>query len=178
MRTRRRDGGHDARPAGRRRSSVAEDKPEERMKAVKLLAMAMLVAGCTGVYGSDSGWLTDFEAAKKQAKERKVPILADFSGSDWCGWCMKLDKEVFSNKEFKEYAKDNLVLFLADFPSKKAQDDAVKKQNKYLASKYRVEGFPTVLVLDSNEKVLLRTGYRPGGAGKYVEYLRKKLAKE
>ncbi|HKL22686.1 MAG TPA: thioredoxin family protein, partial [Tichowtungia sp.] len=54
------------------------------------------------------GWLTDFEEAKKQAAEKNVPILVDFSGSDWCGWCIKLDNEVFSQDEFKDYAEENL----------------------------------------------------------------------
>ncbi|MFC1498771.1 thioredoxin family protein, partial [Verrucomicrobiota bacterium] len=90
------------------------------MKRIMIgLVMASLML--TGVYAEEehSGWLTDFEQARKLAKEKKLPILADFAGSDWCGWCIKLDKEVFTKEEFKKYAKDNLVLFLADFPNKK-----------------------------------------------------------
>jgi len=120
-------------------------------------------------------WLTDFEAAKKLAEERKVPILVNFAGTDWCGWCIKLDKEVFSKEEFKKFAKDNLVLFLADFPSRKKQPDKVKRQNKALADRYGIQGFPTVLLLDGNGKVLGRTGYRRGGAKKYVAHLKKVL---
>lgn len=119
--------------------------------------------------GAGDGWLTDFEQAKKTAAETKRPILADFSGSDWCGWCIKLDKEVFSQAEFKAYAKEHLVLFLADFPRKKEQAPELKKQNGALAATYAVNGFPTVLLLDATGKELARTGYRPGGAAAYVK---------
>lgn len=128
----------------------------------------------TAVAG-DETWLTDFAQAQKTAAEKKLPILVDFSGSDWCGWCIKLDKEVFSQDDFKNYAKDNVVLFLADFPRKTKQADKLKKQNEELAAKYQVEGFPTVLLLDATGKVLARTGYQPGGAAAYVQHLKQLL---
>ena len=120
-------------------------------------------------------WLTDFEAAKKLAAEKNLPILVDFSGSDWCGWCIKLDNEVFSQDAFKAYAKDNLVLFLADFPNSKPQPAEVKEQNEALAEKYGIRGFPTVLLLDAEGNVLNRTGYQRGGAEKYVEHIKELL---
>lgn len=136
------------------------------------LILAVVVLAATVSMGAEGGWLTDFEAAKKLAQEKNLPILADFSGSDWCGWCIKLDKEVFSQKVFKDYAKGNVVLFLADFPSKKKQDENLKKQNKKLSAEYKVKGFPTVLVLDAKGKVLAKTGYRRGGAEGYVEHIK------
>lgn len=132
--------------------------------------LAVLGLGAAA-FGAD-GWLTDFEAAKKQAAEKNLPILADFSGSDWCGWCIKLDKEVFSQDAFKAYAKDNVVLFLADFPNRTPQPEEVKKQNNDLQQKYGIRGFPTVLLLDAEGKVLERTGYQAGGAEKYVEHIK------
>ena len=139
------------------------------------LATLLSLAAMVNLYSEDSnsGWSTDFEAAKKMAAEKKMPILADFSGSDWCGWCIKLDSEVFVKKEFKEFAKDNLVLFVADFPRKAKQDDKIKKQNNELLSKYSVEGFPTVLLMDAGGNVIARTGYQKGGAVAYVEHLKK-----
>jgi len=118
------------------------------------------------------GWLTDFEAAKKQAAEKNLPILVDFSGSDWCGWCIKLDNEVFSQDEFKDYAEENLVLFLADFPRSKPQPEDIQKQNKALSQKYGVRGFPTVLLLNAGGEVLGRTGYQRGGPEAYVKHLK------
>jgi len=139
-----------------------------------LLGLAM--AGGVLAQTADNMWLTDFESAKKTAAEKKLPILADFSGSDWCGWCMKLDREVFSQKEFKEFASDNLILFLADFPRKKEQNEKLKAQNSELMKKYSVQGFPTVLILDAEGKVLAGTGYEEGGAAAYVAHLKKLIA--
>lgn len=142
------------------------------------LATLLSLAVSANLYSEDasSGWLTDFEAAKKTAAEKKLPILADFSGSDWCGWCIKLDSEVFSKKEFKEFARDNLVLFMADFPRAKKQDDKIKQQNAGLMKTYEVQGFPTVLLLDGQGKVFARTGYERGGAAAYVEHLKKLIS--
>ena len=137
---------------------------------VFILAASLIAASAFGSEGG--GWLTDFEKALKQAEEKDRPILVDFSGSDWCGWCIKLDKEVFSRDAFKEYAKDNLVLFLADFPSRKEIPREVKEQNEKLAKKYGIRGFPTVLLLDAEGDVIARTGYRRGGADKYVEHIK------
>lgn len=150
-----------------------------RFKMKRNFYIALLTFGVLSIAWSqeqDKAWLTDFEAAKKAAAEKKLPILADFSGSDWCGWCIRLDREVFSQKEFKEFARDNLILFLADFPRKKTQDEKIKKQNAALMKKYEVEGFPTVLIMDAEGKVLARTGYEQGGAAAYVEHLKKLIA--
>ncbi len=122
-------------------------------------------------------WLDDFSAAKAAAQKEGKPILVDFSGSDWCGWCIKLDKEVFSQKAFLDYAGENLILFLADYPRHKQLSAQVKKQNDELQNKYRIEGFPTVLLLNADGKVLAQTGYQPGGAEVYVKSLRDLLTK-
>jgi len=140
---------------------------------VQILTALILLASATPLLAADADWLTDFEKAKKAAAERDVPILADFSGSDWCGWCIRLDNEVFSKPAFQEYASTNLVLFLADFPRSKEQPQEVKEQNKKLAQKYSIRGYPTVLLLDENGKVLGRTGYKAGGADEYVKHLKK-----
>lgn len=135
-----------------------------------VIVVGMLTANVQG-----DVWLTDFEAAKKTAAEKKRPILIDFSGSDWCGWCIKLDKEVFSKKDFKQYAENNLVLFLADFPRRKKQSSAVKKQNQELVQRYGIRGYPTILLLDASGNVLAKTGYQRGGAKAYVKHLQKLL---
>ncbi|MBU1734750.1 MAG: thioredoxin family protein [Verrucomicrobia bacterium] len=140
---------------------------------MKRLMMGLLLASLFGFSAlAGEEWLTDFNKAKKEAAEKKLPILADFSGSDWCGWGIKLDKEVFSQKEFKAFAKDRVVLFLADFPRAKELVAEVKAQNEQLLKTYSVEGFPTVLLLDAGGKVIARTGYRRGGAGSYVDHLK------
>lgn len=120
-------------------------------------------------------WLTDFSAAKREAAEKQRPILVDFSGSDWCGWCIKLENEVFSQPAFANYATNNLVLFLADFPRGKPQPDEIVAQNRQLSEAYGVQGFPTVLLVDENGKELARTGYVRGGAEAYVKHLQSLL---
>jgi len=121
--------------------------------------------------------ILDAATALKLAAEQKKPILADFAGSDWCGWCIKLDKEVFSQKFFKDYAAENFVLLLVDFPSQKKLSDAQTEQNESLARKYGVRGFPTVVLLDANGKELDRTGYRRGGPKAYVTHLKDLIGK-
>jgi thioredoxin-related protein len=140
----------------------------------KLITILMVAGFAAGAFGAE-GWLTDFNEAKKQAVAKNLPILVDFSGSDWCGWCIKLDNEVFSQDAFKAYAEENLILFLADFPNSTPQPEEVKAQNKALAEKYGVRGFPTVLLLDAEGNVLERTGYQRGGPEKYVEHIKELL---
>ena len=144
------------------------------MKKLSAL-LALLLLGLISCANAGGDWLTDFEKAKEEAAARNVPILADFSGSDWCGWCIRLDNEVFSKSEFKAYAKENVVLFLADFPNSKPQSAEIKAQNEALSKRYGIRGFPTVLLLDADGNVLERTGYKAGGASAYVEHLKSLL---
>jgi protein disulfide-isomerase len=134
-----------------------------------------LVSGWLAFQAQAAGevtWLTDMAAAQKKAKEEKKMILMDFTGSDWCGWCIKLNKEVFSTKEFADYAKDNLVLVEVDFPRKKKLSDEQKKANDALQSKYGAEGFPTIVVLNSEGKqVWKQVGYMPGGPKAWIAKL-------
>lgn len=150
-----------------------EERQGEDMKAMSTMALAMAGLAMTALaVTAKDDWGTDFDAVKKAASEGKKVILADFTGSDWCPWCMKLDGEVFKTDAFKTFAKENLVLFVADFPNEKQVAKETADQNRKLAEKYGVQGFPTVLLLDANGKELARTGYRRGGAEAYVEHLK------
>lgn len=133
-------------------------------------ALALLLVAST-VFAAE-GWLTDFEKAKDQAKAENKYMLIDFSGSDWCGWCIKLDREVFSQDAFKAYADENLVLMLADFPARKPQSAEVQAQNQKLADQYGIQGYPTVILLSPEGKMAGRTGYQPGGAEAYVQHIK------
>jgi protein disulfide-isomerase len=128
--------------------------------------------------GAESLWMTDFEAAKAKAAKDGKPIFINFTGTDWCGWCIKLEKEVFSKKAFQDYAKENLVLVEVDFPRKKEQTAELKEQNKKLDKEYGVEGYPTLYLLDASGKKLTEDiGYREGGPEAYVEHLKSLLKK-
>lgn len=116
-------------------------------------------------------WITDYQQALELSKEHKKPILINFTGSDWCIWCKRLASEVFDKKEFTEYVKENFVLLKLDFPKNIAQSDEVKAKNEDLAKKFKITGFPTIVILDSSEKEIGRTGYQQGGAEKYIAHL-------
>jgi protein disulfide-isomerase len=121
-----------------------------------------------------SDWLHDYTKAQEEAKANHKLLLLNFTGSDWCGWCIKFDKEILSQPQFKNYAHDNLVLVELDFPRRKAQPTEVRKQNLQLAQQYEVLGFPTIVVLNSNgQKVWQYDGYFPGGPEAFIAQLQK-----
>jgi thioredoxin-related protein len=120
------------------------------MKQLSLICLAFFAMSFTV-------WQTDFDAAKQIAKDKHQLILLNFSGSDWCGPCMRMHNEIFENKGFTSMADTTLVLVNADFPrSKKNQlEKKLVAQNEALAEKYNPEGkFPFTLLLDANGKVL------------------------
>src|SRR5205809_7957446 len=98
---------------------------------------------------AESGWLNDYKKAQEEAKASNIFLLLNFTGSDWCGWCIKFDREVLSQAQFKDYARDNLVLVELDFARAKEQSAEVRKQNRELAQHYEVVGFRTIVVLTS-----------------------------
>jgi len=122
---------------------------------------------------AESGWLTDYPEAQQLAKAKQKLVLLNFTGSDWCGWCIKLDREVFSKPEFHQYAEKNLVLVEIDFPRRKEQTASLKQQNAKLAEQYEIQGFPTIIVLDSNGKKVAELGYLPGGPPAFIAELEK-----
>ena len=112
--------------------------------------------------GFSQNWKTNFEDAKVQAATENKNIVLVFSGSDWCGPCIKLDKNIWQSDAFKKESAKKWVLVRADFPKKKANQlsDELTTSNKNLAEKYNKEGnFPLVVVVDSNGKVIGKTGY-------------------
>ncbi len=122
---------------------------------------------------ADSEWGTDFKKAKEEARENNKLLLLDFTGSDWCPWCIKLNQEVFSKPEFKDYASKNLVLMEVDFPRWKSLNPDVRKQNEQLAQQYQIEGFPTVIVLNGDGKAVGTLGYMEGGPQAFIAELEK-----
>ncbi len=144
------------------------------MKALRLLGLICLSALlCLSSARADANWLTDFQKAQSEAKSEHKLVLINFSGSDWCPWCIRLDREVFSKPEFAQFAKDNLVLLLADFPRAKPLSNEVRKQNYELAQRYSIDGFPTIVVLNSEGKQVGMLGYVPGGPSAFIEELKK-----
>lgn len=122
------------------------------MKAITYLAVFAL-SGAAMVSSAFSkeleGWTTDLDKALEQAKKEKKSVLVEFTGSDWCPPCKMMRKEVFSKKEFVEAASKNYILVELDFPN---GDEEVKKKNEPHAEKYKIDAFPTVVLLDSEGK--------------------------
>ena len=145
------------------------------VKTVRFLCLAL--AGC--IFGLSSAqaagvkWLTDFHKAQDEAKAGHKLLLLNFTGSDWCGWCMRLEAEVFSKPEFADYAKQNLVLLTVDFPRAKPLSNEVRTQNRALAEMFGVEGFPTIVVMTGEGKPVGVLGYVPGGPGAFIGELKK-----
>ena len=145
---------------------------------MKAIITGLLVCfALADVAAAELNWMTDLPAAQLKAKTGNKMVLLDFTGSDWCGWCIKLKKEVFSTPEFAAYAKDNLILVEVDFPQKKKLSPAQTRANQALAAKYEVEGYPTIIVLNAEGKKVGRLGYQPGGPKAFIAQLERLRAK-
>ena len=109
------------------------------------------------------GWLDNIQEALNKAKKDKKPVLALFTGSDWCPPCQKLEKNILLQPAFKEFAEKHLVLLFLDYPQNAKLDEKVKKQNDDLAKKFSIEGYPTVIILSPNGQKAAWThvGYTP-----------------
>ncbi len=162
-------------PAGKASSSSLPEAPPAA--GAKLTAEAPPAAKAPPVAGAqlpyNGEWLQDFAKAKTIAEQRRRPLLLDFTGSDWCGWCIKLKAEVFDKQEFQNYARQNLVLVELDFPRRKTLPAAIKQQNKSLAAKYGIRGYPTIILLDARGNELGKTGYVRGGPSAFIREVRK-----
>ncbi len=128
---------------------------------------------------NEDGWYADFNSASAAAAASGKDILVDFTGSDWCGWCIKLDKEVFAHPEFLNPAQEKFILLALDFPRSEEVKATVPNpnQNNELKGKYKVRGFPTILLMSADGEVYAKTGYRKGGPDAYIEHLDSLYAK-
>jgi thioredoxin-related protein len=140
---------------------------------MKKIIFILFTCWMTGqLLAAEAQWLTSVPEATAKAKKENKLILLDFTGSDWCGWCKKLDAETFSKSEFTDYAKKNLVLVEVDFPAQKQQSAELKNANKALQEKYKVEGYPTLVVLKPDGTVLWnQSGYLAGGPAAMISKL-------
>ena len=117
-------------------------------------------------------WGTDFNAARAEARRAGKAILLNFSGSDWCEYCQAMDREIFDTPKFNSYAAQNLVLVRADFPRNSRLPADLTTRNEELREHYKIEGFPTVVVLSPDGTYLGQTNYQPGGPDPFVAALK------
>jgi protein disulfide-isomerase len=133
------------------------------MKVRSLFSVLLCFFLLSGAALAEAEWQTDWAKAEKMAKAQNKPILIDFTGSDWCGWCIKLHDEVFSTSAFEKWATENVVLLEIDFPRQSEMSPEQKAANEALAKKYGVQGFPTIIFANAKGEELGRYGYDKGG---------------
>ncbi|MEA2068662.1 MAG: thioredoxin family protein [Verrucomicrobiota bacterium] len=149
----------------------------KRMASVVGIMVVVAILVISQLRGRDAEGHEGFDTAMARAKAGEKCLFLSFTGSDWCGWCIKLDQEVFSQQAFKDFARDHLVLVTADFPSDKSKQSAdLQRQNKQLAEKFGVRGFPSVFILGPDGNTIVKTGYQAGGAEAYVKHIKKLIA--
>lgn len=159
------------------------------MKYTLLLIAALftsqMVIAQEAYQAENPGWLVDLEEAYEESQKTGKPILANFTGSDWCGWCKKLTKTVFSQKDFQKWADDNVVLLELDFPRRKKLPAKFKRQNSGLQQAFQVRGYPTVWLFDLSKdagsgqysiQALGKTGYTETSA-EFTANLEKMMAR-
>jgi thioredoxin-related protein len=156
------------------RGSISIEDGDVKTYRFFLFAVAASVFISAPLASAESDWLTDYKKAQQEAKAGNKFLLLDFTGSDWCGWCKKFDKEVLLQPEFKNYARENLVIVELDFPRAKTQTPELRKQNRELAQQYEIVGFPTIVVLSADgQKVWRYDGYFPDGPAAFIAQLQK-----
>lgn len=149
----------------------------------KIFIALLLVAGSFAAQAQELKWETNLNVATEVAIKQNKPLLLFFTGSDWCGWCIRLQKEVLKTPEFETWAKDNVVLVELDFPRRSPQLPEIQQQNAQLQQIFEVRGYPTVWLVTPSMKdgktslgKLGSTGYVAGGPSKWLESANQILA--
>tara|TARA_B100001063_G_C16691478_1_gene517308 strand:+ start:65 stop:553 length:489 start_codon:yes stop_codon:yes gene_type:complete len=162
---------------------MAFTKKINEMKNI-LIVCTLLISSLTLYSQENDGWLLNFDKAAELSMKTGKPILANFTGSDWCGWCIRLKKEVFVTPAFKKWADENVILLELDYPRRTPQTEEIKKQNRELQQFFKVRGYPTlhmfnVGIVDGKTQItsLGKTGYVAGGPTPWIananNYLKK-----
>ncbi|MAF65548.1 MAG: hypothetical protein CMJ84_07805 [Planctomycetes bacterium] len=143
------------------------------MRLLQTLTVACFALAPSAL-GRSEAFLNDFDEAAALAREENKDLFVDFTGSDWCGWCIKLDEEVFSHEAFLVEARKDFVLVALDFPRGDEAKAAVPnpERNDELREKYGIRGYPSCLLMTADGDVYAQTGYQKGGPEKYIEHLR------
>jgi thioredoxin-related protein len=146
------------------------------MKNTGLFIVSLVAVVSFAVPAHALTWHTNYPTAAAEAKASNRPLLLFFGGSDWCGWTKKLNDEVWIQPAFLAFAESNFVCVSVDFPRKTPQDKATQKQNRDLAARFRVKGYPVVILLRPDGGTIGQTGYKEGGPELYVQFLQGLLA--
>ena len=159
-------------------------KKKKDMKKI-FITLVLIVSGLTAQAQEGLTWYQDMSKAVEASRQERKPMFLFFTGSDWCGWCMRLQNEVFKTPEFVSWAKEHAVLVELDYPRRTPQPEDIKQQNAQLQQMFQVQGYPTVWfvkpVLKDDGKINLEqlgsTGYVAGGPSKWIEGANEIIAK-
>lgn len=142
----------------------------------KTLVLLLLIFGSVAVQAQELNWHTNVKEAIALGNKQKKPLLLFFTGSDWCGWCIRLQKEVLKTPEFEKWANENVILVELDYPRRTPQSTEIKKQNDELQQEFSIQGFPTICFANGTNKGgkvnferLGNTGYVAGGPTAWLE---------
>jgi thioredoxin-related protein len=136
---------------------------------IRIFLAALTITACNSF--AAAGWTSDFSAAQEQARKEGKSLLIDFTGSDWCGYCIRLHKAVFSKEEFLKAASKDFVLVEIDRPRHKKLSPTIDEQNEKLNQEFGIKGFPTIILTSPDGYPYAKTGYRPGGPAEYLKHL-------
>lgn len=140
------------------------------MKSLAIASLLTLTVLSSALAGD--GWMTDYEAAKEKAAKENKALLIDFTGSDWCGWCIRLREEVFDHESFKKGVAEHFILVELDYPRDKSKmSEETIAQNEKLKETYAIRGYPTIYLTDAEGRPFGKTGYQKGGPEAYLEHL-------
>jgi len=141
--------------------------------AFSLISLCLLTSTAVCQEANPSHWYADFDKAAAVAEKEGKDLLVDFTGSDWCGWCIRLDEEVFDHEAFLAPISKNYILLKLDFPNSEEVKAKVPnpERNAELSEKYNIAGFPTILLMNSSGEAFASTGYEQGGPESYVGHL-------
>lgn len=141
----------------------------------KIFLVALFIVGAFTSQAQELKWYTDVKEAITVSNKENKPMLMFFTGSDWCGWCIRLQNEVLKTNEFQKWAKDNVVLVELDYPRRTPQTPEIKNQNNELQQAFGIQGFPTIYFTSAetkdgkvNFKGLGQTGYVAGGPSAWL----------
>ena len=142
---------------------------------MKKLLLILVAFSSISLFAQELSWETDMSKAVERAEKENKVIMLFFTGSDWCGWCIRLQNEVFKQADFKSWAQEKVVLVELDFPRNTPQSETIKNQNVTLSQMFEIKGYPTVWFVKpskSGEKINLEkigsTGYVAGGPGAWL----------
>ena len=142
----------------------------------KILLTLLFILGSYAVEAQELVWNNNLKNSIEISNKTKKPLLLFFTGSDWCGWCIRLQTEVFKTPEFKKWANENVVLVELDFPRRTVLAPEITEQNNQLQQFFAVQGYPTVWFVNAtlndgkiNMDKLGNTGYLAGGPKVWLE---------